>query len=117
MSILEIEKRIIEDAEAEASRIKSEAEQSARQLEKVHAQKKDVLRRELMEDAQRRAEELKRSYLVPAKLNSRKAVLEEKQKILEKIYSEIKRAKKFSDAEIKKLREESEIKAANILFG
>lgn len=117
MSIQEIEKRIIKEAEAEASKIKKEAEEKIRQLEKVHAQKKEEIRAGLMRKAQRKAEELKKSYLVPARLKARKDLLEEKQRILSNIYNEIKKEKRLSAAEIGKVREESEIKAAHILFG
>ena len=117
MSIQEIEKRIIKEAEAEASKIKKEAEEKIRQLEKVHAQKKEEVRTRLMREAQRKAEEVKKSYLVPARLKARKNLLEEKQRILSNIYNEIKREKRLSAAEIGKVREESEIKAAHVLFG
>jgi V/A-type H+-transporting ATPase subunit E len=117
MSIQEIEKRIVQEAEAEAAKIKKEAEEKLRQLEKVHAHKKEEVRARLMREAQHKAEELKKSYLVPARLKARKALLEEKQKILGRIYHEIKREKKLSAAEISKIREESEVKAAHILFG
>ncbi|MEE8637459.1 MAG: hypothetical protein V3T21_00245 [Candidatus Margulisiibacteriota bacterium] len=117
MSIQEIEKRIIKEAEAEASKIKKDAQEKIQQLEKVHAQKKEEIRAGLTREAQHKAEEVKKSYLVPARLKARKALLEEKQKILGKIYNEIKREKKLSAAEIGKIREESEIKAAHILFG
>lgn len=117
MSIQEIEKRIIEEAKDEASKIIKEAEGSLHQLKKVHEQKKTELKAEIMKEAKRKATEVKRSYLVPARLKAKKTLLEEKQKILGKIYSEIKKEKKLSTAEINKIREETEVKAANILFG
>jgi vacuolar-type H+-ATPase subunit E/Vma4 len=117
MSILEIEKRIIEEAEAEASRIKAEAEARIREHNQLHARKLEEVRSEITREAERRAEEARRSHLVPARLKARRDVLEEKQTILSKIYAEIKKAKKLSPAEAKKLREETEVKAANILFG
>ena len=117
MSIQEIENRIIAEAEAEASKIKREAEAKIQQLESVHAQKKEEVKNELMQEAQRKAEEVKKSYLIPARLKARKALLEEKQKILGEIYSEIKKEKKLSAAEISIIREGTEVKAAHILFG
>lgn len=117
MSIQEIEKRITEDAEAESSKIIIEAEANLRQLEKIHAQKKEEVRTEIMREARRMAEEAERSLLVPARLKARKAVLEEKQNILRGIYEEIQKEKDLSAAETAKIREESEIPAAKILFG
>ena len=117
MPIQEIENRIIAGAETEASKIKKEAEAKIQQLERMHAQKKEEVKNELMRKAQRKAEEVKKSYLIPARLKARKALLEEKQKILGKIYNEIKKEKKLSAAEISKIREETEVKAAHILFG
>lgn len=117
MSIQEIEKSIIEEAKDEASKIEKEAERSIQQLEKVHEQKKTELKAAILKEAMRKATEVKRSYLVPARLKAKKALLEEKQKILGKIYHEIKKNKKLSAAEISKLREETEVKAGSVLFG
>ena len=117
MSIREIEKRIIEEANAEASSIDEEAQRSRRQLEKVNEQKQKELRQAILEEGQRKADEIKRSHLVPARLKARKAVLEEKQKLLAMIYDEVKKQRKLSGAEIKKVREETEVKAAGLLFG
>jgi len=117
MSIQEIEKSILKEAKDEASKIIKEAEISIQQLKKVHEQKKAELKAEIMKEAARKAAEVKRSYLVPARLKAKKGLLEEKQKTLGKIYSEIKKEKKLSTAEANKIREETEVKAANILFG
>ncbi|KPJ66424.1 hypothetical protein AMJ44_08405 [candidate division WOR-1 bacterium DG_54_3] len=116
MSIQEIEKRIMAEAAAEASKIKKEAETKIQQLERMHAQKKEEVKNALMREAQRKAEEVKKSYLIPARLKARKVLLEEKQRILGAIYNEIKKERKLSAAEISKIREETEVKAAHILF-
>jgi V/A-type H+-transporting ATPase subunit E len=117
MAIAEIEKSITQEARTEASRIKLEAENSIRQLEKFHAEKKEEVKSAVLKEARRRAEEVKRSHIVPARLKAKKALLEEKQRILGKIYTEVKKSKKLSDAGISKLREETEVKAAAKLFG
>jgi V/A-type H+-transporting ATPase subunit E len=117
MSIQEIEKRITEDAQAEASKILKEAEADLRQFEKAHSQKKEEVRAEILRESRSKAEDAKRAHLVPARLKARKAVLEEKQKILKEIYAEIQKEKNLSAAEIAKVREETEVAAANILFG
>lgn len=117
MSIQEIEKRIIEEAQSEASHIKKEAEREIEKLEKFHIQEKEEIRTNILQEAKRRAEEIKRSYLIPARMTARKAMLEEKQKILEGIYSEIQKEKKLPAAEIAKVREDTEVKIAKILYG
>jgi vacuolar-type H+-ATPase subunit E/Vma4 len=117
MSIWEIEKRIMEKAAAEAENMKAECEHSVEQLEKVHAEKKEEVKSEILEGAKRKAEVAERSHLVPARLAARKALLEEKQKVLSGIYKEIKKGKKLSPAEMGRIREQTEVKAAGILFG
>jgi len=117
MTIREIEKRIIEEAESQSAKIQAEAETSIQQLEKVHAKKKETLKNQILQDSKHKAEALSRSYLVPARLTSKKSILEEKQRILDQIYGEIQKEKKLSKAEINKLREDTEIKAAALLFG
>ncbi len=117
MPIQEIEKRILEEAEAEASKIKKEAEEDVQRLERFHAQKKEEVKTEILQNAQKKAEEIRRSCLVPARLKAKKALLEEKQKIIGQIYKEVQKEKKLSAAEISRIREGTEVKAAAILFG
>ncbi|MFH1347795.1 MAG: hypothetical protein ABIH22_03805 [Candidatus Margulisiibacteriota bacterium] len=117
MSILEIEKKILEDAREEAARIKKESQDAIRQLEKTHTKKRAEIKTDSARQNDTRAEDVKRSIVVPARLEARKALLEEKQNIIGKIYNEIKKEKKLSPAEIAKIREETEVKAAKILFG
>lgn len=116
MSILEIEKKILEDAQEEAARIKKEAQGSIQRLEKTHADKRVGLKGVSTRQSRNRAEDVKRSIIVPARIEARKALLEAKQKILGKIYTEIKKEKKLSAAELAKVREETEVQAARILF-
>lgn len=116
MSIVEIEQRINEQAAAEAGKIKAESERVITELVKMHNLKKEEDRIELLEEARRRAEEVKRSHLVPARLKAKKGLLEEKQKIISGIYREIKKEKKLSESEVARLRDETEVKAAAILF-
>lgn len=116
MSIQEIEKKIIEQAEAEAAGIRDESNGKVEELAKAHSQAVARLKSEIKRQSQRLAEEIKRSQLVPARLAARKALLEEKQKIMGRLYTEIKTAKKLSAAELNKLREESEVAAASTLF-
>lgn len=117
MSIQEIEKRILQEAEAEAAKVRKEGKAEIQKLAKFHTEKAQEVKAGLAEEARLKAEEIKRSYLVPARLKARKSVLEEKQKILKGIYDDIQKEKKLSVAELAKLREDSEVKAAQILFG
>ncbi|MEA3493378.1 MAG: hypothetical protein U9R38_03205 [Candidatus Margulisiibacteriota bacterium] len=117
MSIKEIEKRIIEEASAEAAALRKEHDENLAQLEKMQARQSAELKAGIIEEAKRKAEEKKRALIVPARLSAKKALLEEKQKILGSIYKEIKKEKEISGAELVKLREDSEVKAAKILYG
>ncbi|MDD5383158.1 MAG: hypothetical protein PHH60_05850 [Candidatus Margulisbacteria bacterium] len=117
MSLLEIEKKIIAEAEAEAAKVKQEAAERIKHLEITHNQKKEALKTEIEKEILLRTEEVKRSYLVPARLKAKKALLEAKQSILSALYSEIQKERKLSTAEINRLREETEVKVAGLLFG
>jgi len=117
MSIWEIEKRILEEAAAEAEKAQAECEHTVAQLEKVHAQNKAKIKGKLVHAAEQQVEEAKRAELIPARLQARRLILEEKQKILSGIYKEIKKEKKLSGPELQQLREKSEVAASEILFG
>ena len=117
MSIAEIEKSILEEAQAGAAKIKVETDEHLAQLEIFYLQKKETLRKAILTSAQRNAEEIKRSYLIPARLEDKRLRLETKQTILQQLYAEIGKEKNLSSLELSRLREETEIKAAQILFG
>lgn len=117
MPIQEIEARILREAEAEAARLKKENEHALRGLDEAHARKKRAVREEILRQGKLKAEEVKRSHLIPARLLAKRRLLEEKQTILHELYREIGRQKKMSAAEISSVREKSEVKAAKILFG
>ncbi|MBU1026656.1 MAG: hypothetical protein KKA31_02885 [Candidatus Margulisbacteria bacterium] len=117
MSIQEIEKRIIAEAEVEAAKIKKETGASIHQLEKAQAARNKDIEAEMNKTTQLKAEEIKRSILVPARLKAKRVMLKAKQDVLSEIYKDIQKAKKLSAAELNKLREDSEVRAAEILFG
>ncbi|MFH1826100.1 MAG: hypothetical protein ABH823_02260 [bacterium] len=117
MTIQDIEKKIISSAEAEAEKIKAEAQAQVQDLEKIHQATTAELKAERLAAARQKAEGVKRAILVPARLAAKKALLEEKQQIMKTLYAEIKKDKKLSNAELIKLREDSEVKVANILYG
>jgi V/A-type H+-transporting ATPase subunit E len=116
MSIHEIEKKILEDAQEEAARINKESQAAIQRLDKTHAEKRVELKSASARQSNNHAEDIKRSIIVPARLEARKALLEAKQKILGKIYAEVKKEKKLSEAELAKIREETEVQAAQVLF-
>ncbi|MFC1571504.1 hypothetical protein ACFL31_03030 [Candidatus Margulisiibacteriota bacterium] len=117
MSLKEIENRIIREAAEEASRIEAQAEAQAQGMEKSHRAKIEAMKAERQKAARQKAEEAKKSIVVPARLNAKKALLEEKQRILNEIYSGIQKENNLSDAELAKLREASEVTAAKVLYG
>ncbi|MBI4896646.1 MAG: hypothetical protein HY832_03820, partial [Candidatus Aenigmarchaeota archaeon] len=98
-------------------KINASAEQEMQNLKQVHASKVAEIQSRHAAETQNKAEELKRSFLVPARLQAKKALLEEKQNIITKIYAEIQKEHKLSNAETARIREESEVKITQILFG
>lgn len=117
MSIAEIEKNILEEAQAEAAKIKAETDEHLQQLESIYLQKKEAVRKTISTSAQRKAEEIKRSYLIPARLEDKRLRLETKQTILLQLYAEIGKENNLSPLELSQLREATEVSAAQILFG
>lgn len=117
MPIQELEKRILDEAQAEAEEIKSLARQETQKRNQVQASKIQDLKNQVQTENQRKAEEIKRLHLVPARLHAKKALLEAKQDVLTRLYAEIQKEHNLSAAETKRLREESEVKVTQILFG
>ena len=117
MSIVEIENKIIEEAQAQAQKIKADCDQQIAQLENEHAQKKAKLKTKLLEKTKRLEEDAIRAQLVPARLKARREKLLEKQKFLTGIYNQIKQKENLSEAETTRLRESTEVAAAQVLFG
>lgn len=107
MGIAEIEKRILGEAEAEADKIKIKAEEEAAEIEAAGRIKAEEIRRQILAEAKRKAEEEKRAILVPARLASKKKLLEEKHKILNEVFAGIS----------PEVREKKEMEAAKLLYG
>jgi len=116
MSLQAIENKILEQAQAEAAKIKKDSQTLIKELNQVQAREAAELAKKTRQVTQQKAEEARRAILVPARLSAKKALLEAKQKILGSLYKEIKKDKKLSQADLDKLREHSEVKAATILF-
>ncbi len=116
MSIQDIAKKILEQAQAEADKITKDSQASLAQLNKIQDQKVAELTAKTKRETEQKVAEARRAIMVPARLSAKKAVLEAKQKILGSLYKEIKKDKKLSQADLDKLREQSEVKAAAVLF-
>lgn len=117
MSIKEIEKKIIGQAETEAAKIKQQVEAEIKQLESVLEQEVAKIKSTSLRLAQQKAESLKLSIIVPARLQAKKDLLVEKQRIITDIYSEVQTEKKLSTAELEQIREKTEVKVGQVLFG
>lgn len=107
MGLAEIENKIQQEAKAEAERINRAGEEEASRIEFEARQKAQALQEQIIAEAKQRAEEIKKEIVVPARLLAKSKLLEEKQKILAKIFAE------FSPA----VREKKEIEVAKLLYG
>ncbi|MBN2058597.1 MAG: hypothetical protein JW782_07360 [Candidatus Saganbacteria bacterium] len=116
MTLKDIEIKILEQARFEADAIKAEARESQAKYVKNHEERIAEIEQTARKQARAKADAAKRSILVPARLAARQKVLEAKQALLSGLYSEVKKEKKLSEAELNDLREASEVKAAAVLF-
>lgn len=89
MGIQDIEKRILDEAQGKAKKIKDEGEAGVASIlreGKLHSQELQV---ELLNQAKAKAEERRRSILVPARLEIKRAILTKKQEKIQAIYNEV----------------------------
>lgn len=107
MGLAEIEKKILKEAEAEAEKISQSAREEALRVENEARQRAEVLRQQIIAEAKIKAEELKKEILVPARLAAKSRLLEEKQKMLEEVFSGLS----------SEIREKKEIEVAKLLYG
>ena len=107
MGIAEIEKEILKEAEAEADKIRRQAKGEASRIEAEAHHKANQLRQKMLAEAELKAEEVKTSILVPARLESKKKLLEEKHRLLESVFAGLP----------EKVREEREAEVIKILYG
>ncbi|OGC25024.1 hypothetical protein A2291_01755 [candidate division WOR-1 bacterium RIFOXYB2_FULL_42_35] len=117
MSINEIEQKILEQAKAEAKKIEQENSAAIKVLEAAQTQKTAVLKQQAKLAAEQKIAAVKMAVLVPARLKAKKNILEEKQAIITRIYAEMGTEKNLTKPEINRLREETEIAVAQVLFG
>ncbi len=117
MAIQDIENKIIEEANKRAAEIEAENKKEMEKLNKFHQKEKQALQDKILREAERKAQNAQRSILVPARMTASKTILEEKQKIISQVYDQVQKEKKLAKADLEKLRELTEIKAAQILYG
>ena len=107
MGFADIEKKILDSAQAEAQKILKEAQAQAAEIlsqGKLNAQNRYD---ELVKEAHKKADDIKRSLLIPARLEAKKELLSVKQEIMDEVFKGIPQ----------KIREEKEIEVAEILYG
>jgi vacuolar-type H+-ATPase subunit E/Vma4 len=107
MGLAEIEKKIIDEAKSEASKISRAGKEEVCRIEAETRQKAQVLQEQIISQAKQKAEETKKEILVPARLLEKSKLLKEKQKILAEIFAE------FPPL----VREKKEIEVAKLLYG
>ncbi|MFA5103911.1 MAG: hypothetical protein WC527_01875 [Candidatus Margulisiibacteriota bacterium] len=107
MGIKEIEEKIISEAEEKALEIKKKCDLVVSKIRDEALTKADAIKVEFLARGKKLAEEEKRSIVIPARLEAKKRVLEEKRRILDSALA----------AFPEKHREEKEIEVAKILYG
>ncbi|MBI5699297.1 hypothetical protein HZC35_03180 [Candidatus Saganbacteria bacterium] len=107
MGIAEIKKKILDEAEEKAARLRAETEKEiGRNLAEAKLQAEE-LRRKILAEGARQAEEEKRTLLTPVHLLAKQQLLEEKHRLLNLVFAGM-------SAEI---REKKEIEVARFLYG
>jgi len=107
MGIKEIEEKIISEAEEKAREINKATDQSVAKVLNEALKKASAIKEEFLARGKKLSEEEIRGIVVPARLEAKKRILEEKRKILDSVLSALP----------EKEREEKEIEVARILYG
>lgn len=107
MGIAEIKQRILAEAEAEAKKIISAADQVGQALIAEAKKKAEQIRQERLALAAKEAAEARQQIVVPARLAAKKHRLEEQHRVLNEVFQG------FS----KKIREAKEIEVAKFIYG
>lgn len=107
MGIAEIKKKILDEAQGQARKIRSEAEKEiVRGLAEAKLQA-DELRGKILNEGVRQAEEVKRAILTPVRLLAKQRLLVEKHHLLDQVFAD------FSP----EIREKKEVEVAKFLYG
>ena len=87
MSVEAIVKRIIEEAEKEALKIKKEAEEKAEALLKESEEKARILKKEIIGKGKEEAEAKRKRKIIEANMEGKKEILLEKRAILKELFT------------------------------
>lgn len=107
MSLEALENKILEDAKKEADSIINKAKAEADDLLRDAGTEAQKIKEKLLIEGEKLAEALKRSIITPARLEKKKKILEEKQRILNEV---------FKDIPVE-TREKKEIEVAKFIYG
>lgn len=107
MALEEIIKKISEESTLESEKIINKAESEAKKLILEAKEEAEAMKKEILKTAHKKAEGVKRSILTPARLEAKKMVLEEKNRILDEVFKGMPKEK----------REKNEIKVAKFIYG
>ena len=87
MGLAEIEKRILEEAESAAEKIRQLAAEEADKLEAAAKVQAQTVRDKILQQAGQKAAEERTAILVPARLLAKRKILEEKHRILDEVFA------------------------------
>jgi len=107
MGLAEIEQEINREATAAAAKIKANGEAEAVRIIGEAKAAAEKLRHEMLTEALREADEAKKAIVVPARLEAKKKMLEEKHRLLDEVFAGV------SD----QIRQAKEAEAIKILYG
>lgn len=117
MTLQDLEKTLLDQAQKQADHILAQAKAEKEKHVLFNQEQRQELAQKMLHAAQEEAQKQAQNILVPARLQAKKIILEKKQELLNSLYSEIQNEHKLEGADLEHLREKSEIKAAQILYG
>jgi V/A-type H+-transporting ATPase subunit E len=88
MPVDKITEKILSDAQAEVRRIQAEIAKKAEKIQAGGREQVAAIEKEAQEEAGRRAEDRKRKDIATAELELRKALLAQKQKLIQQVFDE-----------------------------
>jgi vacuolar-type H+-ATPase subunit E/Vma4 len=107
MGLAEIEAKILEEAALEVRKIKRTAAEEVARIRAEAEKEAAKIRSEILQETLKLAEEEKLSRLVPTRLAARRALLEEKHRILNEVFFNCSTS----------VKEEREIEVGKLLYG
>ena len=107
MGIDEIKKKILEEAQGRAAGLRAEVDKEIAARQAEAERQAEELRRKIVTEGARRAEEEKRTLLTPVRLLAKQRLLEEKHRLLDQVFAGCS----------PEVREKKEIEVARYLYG